>query len=131
MILKWSNHPPTVERKIQRENIYLEIKRGSLAYNFIFSFFFQGRERSFAAFNWPASRAANFNGLRPDVCSFSSPPACIYFLYINLNSYKSGDWLSISLITDKIVVVVVVVGNAVLKMLEQLGISSVKKKINK
>lgn len=97
-------------------------------YLFFFFFFFQRREGSFAAFNWPASRAANFNGLRPDVCSFSSPPACIYFLYINLNSYKSGDWLSISLITDKIVVVVVVVGNAVLKMLEQLGISSVKKR---
>lgn len=106
-------------------------KKGEFGIQFylFFLFFFSSWKGSFAAFNWPASRAANFNGLRPDVCSFSSPPACIYFLYINLNSYKSGNWLSISLITDKIVVVVVVVvGNAVLKMLEQLGISSVKKR---
>lgn len=41
----------------------------------------------------------------------------VYFLYVNLNSYKSGDWLSISLITVKVVVVVVVV--AVSKMFEQ------------
>lgn len=108
-----SNDPIILQlsSKNRRENIYLEIKRRSLTCNFII-FFFSGWtswEGNFAAFDWPASRAANFNGLRPDVCSFSSPPACIYFLYINLNSYKSGDWLSISLITDKVVVVVVVV----------------------
>ena len=65
---------------------------------------------------------------RADVCPFSLPPACTPFCTPSLDSHKSAGWVSISLITDKVVVVVVVVArNIVSKLFEAAEVNSMEK----